>query len=164
LTFFPADQGQSKGQYFAATFTSMKNLLILRQLVICSLNQKPTFARVGFRFGTAMIMLLAVIGGTYAQQSRRDSPSSAPPAQSRPERDATAGEEVSVQGEDEVALSALASVYSTTSVFIVIALGLFVLRVSRKLRSHQADVQVSETVRAENSDEAHWAENQTPSD
>jgi hypothetical protein len=111
-----------------------------------------------------MILSLAVIGGTYAQQSRRDSPSSAPPAQSRPERDATAGEEVSVQGEDEVALSALASVYSTTSVFIVIALGLFVLRVSRKLRSHQADVQVSETVRAENSDEAHWAENQTPSD
>ena len=111
-----------------------------------------------------MILSLAVIGVTYAQQSRRDSSSSTPPAQSRPERDATAGEEVSVQGEDEVALSALASVYSTTSVFIVIALGLFVLRVSRKLRSHQADVQVSETVRAENSDEAHWAENQTPSD
>lgn len=139
----------------------MKNLVILKQLVICSLNQRPSFARVGFRFGTAMILSLAIIGGTYAQQSRRDSSSSAFPAQSRPERDAAAGEEVTLQGEDEVALAALASVYSTASVFIVIALGLFVLRVSRKLRSHQAVVQVSESVRAENSDDAHWAENQT---
>ena len=108
-----------------------------------------------------MILSLVVIGGTYAQQSRRDSPSSALPAQSRPERDAAAGEEVTLQGEDEVALAALASVYSTASVFIVIALGLFVLRVSRKLRSHRVPVQVSESVRAENSDDAHWAENQT---
>jgi hypothetical protein len=141
----------------------MKNLVILRQLVICSLNQRPSFARVGFKFGAAMILSLAFIGGTYAQQSRRDSPSSALPAQSRPERDAAAGEEVTVQGEDEVALAAVASIYSTTSVFIVIALGLFVLRVSRKLRSHQAVVQVSESVRAEGSDDAHWADNQTAS-
>ena len=139
----------------------MKNLVILRQLVICSLNQRPSFARVGFRFGTAMILSLVVIGGTYAQQSRRDSPSSALPAQSRPEREAAAGEEVTLLGEDEVALAALASVYSTASVFIVIALGLFVLRVSRKLRSHQAVVQVSESVRAENSDDAEWTENPT---
>lgn len=108
-----------------------------------------------------MILSLAVIGGTYAQQSRRDSSNSALPAQSRTERDAAAAEEVTVQGEDEVALAALASVYSTTSVFIVIALGLFVLRVSRKLRSHRVAVQVSESVRAENSDDAHWTENQT---
>ena len=139
----------------------MKNLVILRQLVICGLNQTPSFARVGFKFGTAIFLSLVVIGGAYAQQSRRESPSSALPAQSRPERDAAAGEEVTVQGEDEVALAALASVYSTTSVFIVIALGLFVLRVSRKLRSHQAVVQVAESVRAENSDDAHWADNQT---
>jgi len=108
-----------------------------------------------------MILSLAIIGGTYAQQSRHDSSSSALPAQSRTERDAAAGEEVTLQGEDEVALEALASVYSTASVFIVIALGLFVLRVSRKLRSHQAVVQVSESVPAENSDDEHWAENQT---
>jgi hypothetical protein len=81
----------------------------------------------------------------HAQQSRDDSPSSALPAQSHPQRDTTtdpqAGEEVTVQAEDEVALAALASIYSGTSVFIVIALGLFGLRVSHKLRSHQAVAQ-----------------------
>jgi hypothetical protein len=87
---------------------------------------------------------------THAQQSRRDSPSSALPAQSHPQREATtdpqAGEEVTVQAEDEVALAALASIYSSASVFIVIALGFFGLRVSHKLRSHQAVAQAdSET-------------------
>ena len=138
----------------------MKNLFIFRQFVICRLNQKPSFARVGFRLGTVMILPLAVFGVTpvsqaqarqhladssHAQQSQRDSPSSALPTQSHPERDATtdpqAGEEVTVQSEDEVALAALASIYSSTSVFIVIALGLFGLRVSHKLRSHQAGAQ-----------------------
>ncbi|HMF85656.1 MAG TPA: hypothetical protein VK598_04825, partial [Nitrospiraceae bacterium] len=42
----------------------MKNLFILRKLVICSLNQKPGFARLGLRLGTAMILSLAVIGVT----------------------------------------------------------------------------------------------------
>jgi hypothetical protein len=140
----------------------MKNFFILRQLVICRLSQEPRLARVGFRLGTAMILSLAVIcvtphlisqaqaqqhpdDSTHAQQSRRDSPSSALPAQSHSQRDAAtdpqAGEEVTVQAEDEVALAALASIYSGTSVFIVIALGLFGLRVSSKLRSHQAVAQ-----------------------
>lgn len=138
----------------------MKNLFILRQLVIC--RREPRFARVGFRLGTAMILLLAVItmashlvsqaqeqqhlaDSSHAQQSQRDAPSSTLPAQSHPQRDATtdpqAGEEVTVQAEDEVALAALASIYSSTTVFIVIALGLFGLRVSHKLRSHQAVAQ-----------------------
>ena len=140
----------------------MKNLFILRQFVICRLNREPRFARFGFRLGTAMILSLAVSGATpnlvaraqeqqhladssHAQQSQRDSPSSTLPAQSPAQRDATtdpqAGEEVTVQVEDEVALAALASIYSGTSVFIVIALGLFGLRVSRKLSSHQAVAQ-----------------------
>jgi hypothetical protein len=139
----------------------MKNLFILRQLVMCSPNQKHRFARVGFRFGTAMILSLAFIGGTYAQQSQRDSPGSALAAQSRPESDAEAGGEVTVEGEDEVALAALASVYSTTSVFIVIGLGLFGLRVSRNLRPHQAAVQVSASAGAKDSDDADCVENQT---
>lgn len=111
-----------------------------------------------------MILSLAVIGATphlvsqaqeqqhladssHAQQSKRDSLSSALPAQSHPQRagttDPQAGEEVTVQAEDEVALAALASIYSSTSVFIVIALGLFGLRVSDKLRSHQAVAQAN---------------------
>jgi len=131
--------------------------------VICRLNQEPRLVRVGFRLGTAMILSLAVItmaphlvsqaqeqqhlaNSTHAQQSRRDSPSSTLPAQSHSQRDATtdpqAGEEVAVQAEDEVALAALASIYSSASVLIVIALGLFGLRVSHKLRSHQAVAQV----------------------
>ncbi len=122
----------------------MKNLFILRQFVIRRLNRKPRFARIGFRLGTAMILSLAVVC-VNAQQSQRDSPSSTLPAQSRAQRDATtdpqAGEEVTVQEEDEVALAALASIYSSTSVFIVIALGLFGLRVSHKLRSQQAVAQ-----------------------
>lgn len=128
--------------------------------MICRLNQKPSFARAGFRLGTLMILPLAGFGVTpvsqaqaqqhladssHAQQSQRDSSSSALPAQSHPQPDATtdlqAGEEVTVQAEDEVALAALASIYSSTSVFIVIALGLFGLRVSHKLRSHQAGAQ-----------------------
>ncbi len=160
----------------------MKNLFILRQFVICRLNQKPSFALVGFRLGTVMILSLAVIcltphlisqaqaqqhlaDSSHAQQPQHDSPSSTLPAQSDPQRDATtdpqAGEEVTVQAEDEVALAALASIYSSTSVFIVIALGLFGLRVSHKLRSHRAVAQAdsephletreSETVNIEDS-------------
>ena len=135
---------------------------------MCGLNREPSFAWVGFRLGTAMILPLAryyrgsspgfagrknsstLRDSTHAQQSRRDSPSSALPAQSHPQREATtdpqAGEEVTVQAEDEVALAALASIYSSASVFIVIALGFFGLRVSHKLRSHQAVAQAdSET-------------------
>ena len=124
-----------------------------------STNQKPRFARVGFKFGAAMILLLAFIGGTYAQQSPRDSSSSAPAAQSRPQGDNDAGMEVTVQGEDEVALAALASVYSTTSVFIVIALGMFGLRVSRNLRSRQAAAQLSGSPGAKDSDDADCVKN-----
>lgn len=139
----------------------MKILFILRRVVICGLNQKPDFARVGFRLGIAMILSVAVIG-VNAQKSQRDSPNSALPAQSHPERDAAtdpqAGEEVTVQVEDEVALAAMASIYSTTSVFIVITLGLFGLRVSSKFRSRQAVVPASESARAEDSHDADWVQ------
>jgi HEAT repeat protein len=308
----------------------MKNLFILRRLVICSLNRRPSFARVGFRLGTALILSLAAIGvaphlvsraqewrapnrvlrvsaqpagagtkvsvaadsplgraqnwqdgdgfhlvlpntvaadslktirgikvtrvgtslevlfqtkpgstvnvqadgneitlvvdkklealaperdsrsetgsfeeqqrvadSTYAQQSHSDSaplrfsspvtdlsskpqapsgeiaqttsnwnpqigPSSALPAQALPERDAATapqeGDEVTVQVEDE---GALASIFSATSVFIVITLGLFGLLVSRKLRSRHAVTQTSESAPAEDSEDADWVENQT---
>jgi hypothetical protein len=138
----------------------MKNLfIILRQFVICRLSKEPHLVRVGFRLGTGMILSLAVICVTpqlisqaqeqqhhadsiHAQQSQRDSPSSALPTQSPPQRDAgtepAAGEEVPVLVEDE---NILASIFASTSVFIVIALGLFGLRVSHKLRSHQAVAQ-----------------------
>lgn len=86
-------------------------------------------------------------------------PTSALPAQTLPNRDASttpqAGEEVSVQPEDE---GALASIFSATSVFVVIALGLFGLLVSRKLRSRQALTQASESALSE---DAEWVENQT---
>jgi len=55
----------------------MKNLFILRPLVICNLNQKPSFARVGFRYGTAMILSLALIGiapHLVAQAQERGTP------------------------------------------------------------------------------------------
>jgi len=292
----------------------MKNLFILRQLVICRLNQEPRFARVGFRLGTAMILSLAVIcvtpnlisqaqewrapnrvlrvsaqpagGGTKVsvaadspiarsqnwqdgdgfhlvlpntvaadslktirgilvirvgtslevlfqtkpgstvnvkadgneitlvvdkrlevlesgrsetgsfeeQQHLADSkqsspvnslssnlqassgetaqtrsnwnqqlgPSSALPAQSLPQRDAAtdpqAGEEVPVLVEDE---NMLASIFASTSVLIVIALGLLCLLVSQKLRSRRAVAQASETAGSEDSDDTDWVENQT---
>jgi hypothetical protein len=138
----------------------MKNLFILRQLVICSLNQKPSFARVGFRLGTAMILSLAVIAVTphlvsHAQES-------ALPAQSLSQRDAAtdpqAGEEVPVLVEDE---TMLASIFASTSVLIVIGLGLFGLLVSRKLRSRQALAKASENARSEDPADADWVENQT---
>lgn len=88
-------------------------------------------------------------------------PSSALPAQSLPERDAAsappAGEDVTIQVEDE---GALASIFSATSVFIVITLGLFGLLVSRKLRSRQAVAQAAESGSAADSD-AEWVESQT---
>ena len=86
-------------------------------------------------------------------------PTSALPAQAVPERDGSANppaaEEVSVQVEDE---GALASIFSATSVFVVIALGLFGLLVSRKLRSRQALAPTSENAFSEDTD---WVENQT---
>jgi HEAT repeat protein len=89
-------------------------------------------------------------------------PSSALPAQSLPERDAATapptGDEVTVQVEDE---GALASIFSATSVFIVITLGLFGLLVSRKLRSRQALAQAAEDGPAADSEDADWVENQT---
>ena len=88
-------------------------------------------------------------------------PSSAIPAQSLPERDAAtappAGEDVTIQVEDE---GALASIFSATSVFIVITLGLFGLLVSRKLRSRQTVAKAEESGSAAESD-AEWVENQT---
>src|SRR6185369_13793810 len=61
-------------------------------------------------------------------------PTTALPAQSLPERDPSAApvEDVPVQVEDE---GAMASIFSATSVFVVIVLGLFGLLVTRKLRS-----------------------------
>jgi len=89
-------------------------------------------------------------------------PSSALPAQSLPERDAATapptGDEVTVQVEDD---GALASIFSATSVFIVITLGLFGLLVSRKLRSRQALAQAAENGPAADSEDADWVENQT---
>ncbi len=86
-------------------------------------------------------------------------PTSVPPQQSLPQRDASvtppAAEEVTVQAEDE---GALASIFSATSVFVVIALGLFGLLVSRKLRSRQA---LAKAAGDESSDDADWVANQT---
>lgn len=86
-------------------------------------------------------------------------PASALPAKTRSQQGVDAspqsGEEVKVEVEDE---GALASIFSATSVFVVIALGLFGLLVSRKLRSRQAPAQTSETA---SSDHAEWVEDQT---
>lgn len=73
----------------------------------------------------------------------------------QPEANAQPAEEVKVEVEDE---GALASIFSATSVFLVIALGLFGLLVTRKLRSRQALAQTSETALAEHSE---WVEDQT---
>ena len=89
-------------------------------------------------------------------------PASSLPAQSLPERDATTAppvaEEVTVQVENE---GALASIFSATSVFIVITLGLFGLLVSRKLRSRQAVAPAAESGSAMDTEDADWVENQT---
>ncbi|HEV7797029.1 MAG TPA: HEAT repeat domain-containing protein [Pyrinomonadaceae bacterium] len=86
-------------------------------------------------------------------------PTSDVPAKTLPQPDATsspqAAEEIKVEVEDE---GALASIFSATSVFVVIALGLFGLLVSRKLRSRQALVQTSQTPLSE---DAEWVEDQT---
>lgn len=65
--------------------------------------------------------------------------------------------QVEVQAEDE---GLVASIFSGTSVFVVIALGLFGLLVTRKLRSRQALAQVAET---EFSEEAEWVEDEISS-
>src|SRR5258705_7622357 len=57
----------------------MKNLFILRQLVIFSLNRKRGFARPGVKFGAAIILALVVVGGTphlvsQAQEGRAPHP------------------------------------------------------------------------------------------
>ncbi len=98
--------------------------------------------------------------GETAQSSSNWNPSMGPatalPAQSLPERDPSAPptEDVPVQVEDE---GALASIFSATSVFVVIALGAFGLLVMRKLRSRHASQKV-ETV--DNAD-ADWVDEQT---
>ena len=66
-----------------------------------------------------------------------------------------ADEEVKVVVEDE---GALASIFSATSVFLVIALGLFGLLVSRKLRSRQARVETEELAVT---DDSEWVDDQT---
>jgi len=101
--------------------------------------------------------------GEIAQNSGNWNPAIGPasplPQQGLPQRDASASpaaaEEVTVQAEDE---GALASIFSATSVFVVIALGLFGLLVSRKLRSRQALAHAAET---ESSDDADWVASQT---
>jgi HEAT repeat protein len=86
-------------------------------------------------------------------------PATAIQAQPLPDRPAAstpaAAEEVSVQPEDE---GMLASIFSATSVFVVIALGLFGLLVSRKLRSRQA---LAESAPSAFQEHAEWVENQT---
>ena len=86
-------------------------------------------------------------------------PASALPEQTLPARDASvspqAGEQVTVQAEDE---GAFASIFSATSVFVVVALGLFGLLVSRKLRSRQALVHTADSGFSEH---AEWVANQT---
>ena len=86
-------------------------------------------------------------------------PAPALPAQTLPHNDGSTapqpGEEVSVKAEDE---GALASIFSATSVFVVIALGLFGLLVSRKLRSRQA---LAHEPASAFSEHAEWVENQT---
>lgn len=85
-------------------------------------------------------------------------PTSALPASTLGQPEAAspqAAGEVKVEVEEE---GALASIFSATSVFLVIALGLFGLLVSRKLRSRQALAQKSS---AELSEDSEWVEDQT---
>jgi HEAT repeat protein len=81
-------------------------------------------------------------------------PATGPAPQKQP-NPPPAGEETKIEVEDE---GALASIFSATSVFVVIALGAFGLLVTRKLRSRQAAVQTAET---ELSEDAEWVEHQT---
>ncbi len=64
-------------------------------------------------------------------------------------------EEIKVETEDE---GALASIFSATSVFVVVALGAFGLLVSRKLRSRHALAQKADT---QLSEDAEWVQEQT---
>jgi hypothetical protein len=102
------------------------------------------------------------IAQTTSNGNQQIVPSSTLPSQLLPERDGTtappAGKEVTVQVEDE---GALASVFSATSVFIVITLGLFGLLVSRRLRSRQAVAQAAEGAPEPDSEDAEWVETQT---
>ncbi len=86
-------------------------------------------------------------------------PATALPAQSLPGRDPAppSADNVPVQVEDE---GALASIFSATSVFIVVALGLFGLLVSRKLRSRQALALMKKNEVVADAD-AEWVEEQT---
>lgn len=77
--------------------------------------------------------------------------------QSAPAAPEGAQTQVEVQPEDE---GLVASIFSGTSVFVVIALGLFGLLVTRKLRSRQALALVAET---EFSEEAEWVEDEISS-
>ena len=65
--------------------------------------------------------------------------------------------QIEVQADNE---GLVASIFSGTSVFVVMALGLFGLLVTRRLRSRQALAQVSET---EFSEEAEWVEDEIAS-
>jgi HEAT repeat protein len=85
-------------------------------------------------------------------------PASELPSQTLPARDPSAPADIPVQVEDE---GALASIFSATSVFVVIALGLFGLLVSRKLRSRQSGATTKDEKRFQEFDE-HWAEKPTP--
>jgi hypothetical protein len=67
---------------------------------------------------------------------------------------AASPQEIKVEVEDE---GALASIFSATSVFVIITLGLFGLLVSRKLRSRQ----LVHTSDAALSEDAEWVDNQT---
>ena len=93
------------------------------------------------------------------QLESTDGPATALPAQSLPGRDPAppSADNVPVQVEDE---GALASIFSATSVFIVVALGLFGLLVSRKLRSRQALALMKKNEVVADAD-AEWVEEQT---
>jgi len=76
-------------------------------------------------------------------------PNSDRPAETQPAQDAP------VQVEEE---GSLASVFSFTSIFVVIVLGLFGVLVTRKLRSRQAIARMEEVLPDE---EAEWVEDET---
>ncbi|HSS21419.1 MAG TPA: HEAT repeat domain-containing protein [Pyrinomonadaceae bacterium] len=102
--------------------------------------------------------------GEAAQNSSNWNPPMGPAAalpsgQTLPSRDPAAAptDDVPVQVEDE---GALASIFSVTSLFVVIALGLFGLLVTRKLRSRQALAKRGKEAVAADAD-AEWVEEQT---
>ena len=99
------------------------------------------------------------IAHTASNWSAPMGPTTALPAgklpQQQPANTSPTGEETKIEVEDE---GALASIFSATSVFVVIALGAFGLLVSRKLRSRQAAAPAAEK---ELSEDAEWVEDQT---